>query len=358
MSTTELSILQKIITDLAGQQVSDLYLRAGSQPVVRRDGELATLTSEQVVTAEFLQTSLEFFFSPAERQRLEHERQLTIGFSFLGRLRLRVSVFYQQGLPEIVIRFISSISRGLRELGLPPVFEKLAQESQGFLLVAGPYGSGRTTTVASLLQVINRTQAKHIVTVEEPVEQVIVGQQSVVDQREVGRDVPSWEEALASLPQEDSDVIVLSRLPTSSVVSAALDLALAGKLVVAVTEADSTVKAIEKLVSGALPDNQDSLRARLADALLAISVQRLIPRLGGGRVLVSEVLIGTPAVKAIIHEGKDYQLQNILHTSRDEGMVAFDHSLAELVKTGEVLREEALKHTIDREAFQAYLRRS
>jgi twitching motility protein PilT len=358
MSTTELSILQKIITDLAGQQISDLYLRSGSQPIVRRDGELVTLTEEQVVTAEFLETSLGFFITPAERQRLEHERQLTVGFSFLGRLRLRISIFYQQGLPEIVIRFIPAVPKSLPELGLPAVLEKLIQGTQGFLLVAGPYGSGRTTTVASLLQTINHSQARHIVTIEEPIEHLIIGQQSVVDQREVGRDVPSWEEALASLPAEDCDVVVLSRLPTTSVVSAALDLALAGKLVIAITESDSTVKAIEKLVSGALPDQQASLRARLADALLAISVQRLIPRIGGGRVLVSEVLVGTPAVKAIIHEGKDYQLQNILHTSRDEGMVAFDHSLAELVKTGEVIREEALQHTIDKEAFQAYLRRS
>lgn len=357
MSATETAILQKIITNLAGQQVSDLHLRAGSQPVVRRDGELEVMTNEEIITPDFLEAVLGVLLTPQQRSTLETERQVTLGHTFMSRLRLRITVFYQRGLPEIAIRFVPSNLRTLRELGVPASFEKVVQADHGLVLIAGSYGSGRTTTLAACLQAINQSRVKHIATVEEPIEYILIGDKSIIDQREIGVDAVSWEEATESIPNEDVDVIGFSRLANSSVTSSALSLVLGGKLVFAVMEAESCMQAVEQLVISFSPDNQALTRTKLADALLAILVQKLIPRVGGGRILVTELLLATPAVRSVIRDGKDYQITNLLLTSREEGMVAFDRALAELVKTGEVVQEVALSYALDKEVFQSILRR-
>jgi len=357
VSATETAILQKILTSLAGQQVSDLHLRAGSQPVVRRDGELEVMTAEEIVTPDFLEAVLVILLTPQQRSSLETDRQVTVGHTFMSRMRLRITVFYQRGLPEIAIRFVPPNLKSLRELGLPASFERIIGADHGLIIIAGSYGSGRTTTLASCLQTINQTQIKHIATVEEPIEYMLTGDKSIIDQREVGVDTVSWEEATESIPNEDVDVVGFSRLASPTIITSALSLALGGKLVFAVMEAESCVQAVEQLVVSFTPDNQALTRSKLADALLAILVQKLIPRVGGGRVLVSELLIATPAVRSVIHEGKDYQLNNLLLTSREEGMVALDRALAELVKTGEVMQEVALSYALDKEVFQSILRR-
>ncbi|MDZ4229882.1 MAG: type IV pili twitching motility protein PilT, partial [Candidatus Veblenbacteria bacterium] len=212
-------------------------------------------------------------------------------------------------------------------------------------------------TLVACLQSINPIKVKHNTTIEEPIEYVFTGEKSIIDQREVGVDAVSWEEAVSTLPNEDVDVVGLSRLPSRTVIEGALSLAVGGKLVFVVMEADSCVAAVEQLVAEFPAEQQAAVRSRLAEALLAISVQKLVPRVGGGRVLVCELLVATPAARATIHDGKDYQLTNLLLTSREEGMVAFDRSLAELVKTGEVMQEVALAHALDPEVFQSILRR-
>jgi len=358
MSATEVAIFQKILTNLAAQAVSDLYLRAGSQPVARRDGELSVESDEATVSADFLEAILAYLLTPQQRQILEQQKQITIGYNFANRLRLRLSVFYQHGLPELTMRFIGSSVKTTVDLGLPPALAKLTSRQHGLILITGPFGSGRSTTVASLLSVINHRQARHIVTIEEPIEYALLADKSLLDQREVGQDVNSWEEAVGDLPNEDCDVIALSRLPSGQIINQAIDLALGGKLVLAVTESDSSVKTIERLLGQYKPDDQDSARTRLADALLAISFQQLIPRVGGGRVLVPELLLNTPPVKSIIQEGKYYRLNNLLQTSRAEGMMPFDFALAQLTQTGEIMQEIAIKYAHDLELFKALLQRS
>ncbi len=357
MSSTETAILQKILTSLAGQQVSDLHLRVGSQPVIRRDGELEVLANEDIITADFLQVVLGILLTESQRATLESEKQITVGHTFMNRMRLRVTVFYQRGLPEIAIRFIPGNLKSLRELGLPPMFERLVAADRGLIIIAGGYGHGRTTTLASCLQTINQNQLKHIITIEEPIEYVLVSDKAIIDQREVGVDALSWEEAVEILPNEDADVVAFSRLNNHTTSASALSLALGGKLVFVVVEAESCVQAVEQLIAGFPAESRPVMRSKLADGLLGILVQKLVPRVGGGRILVAELLIATPAVRALIHDSKDHQLTNILLTSREEGMVAFDRSLAELVKTGEVMQEVALAHALDPEVFKSILRR-
>lgn len=358
MSITETSLLQKLLTSLGGGQVSDLHLRAGSPPVVRQDGELQVLSDEPIVTPDFLDAALQLLLTTEAREVLDHQRQITVGFTYANRLRLRVGVFYQRGIPEIAIRFISTSVRTLAELGLPPVFERMAiTVRQGLVLIGGPFGSGRTTTIASFLQTINRSRTAHVVSIEEPIEYELNSAQSIIDQREIGTDVLSWEEALANLLAEDIDVLALGRLPSPAVAETAVNQALAGRLVIAGLEAESAPRAVEQLVATAVSANQEAFRQALADALQLVSVQRLVPRVGGGRLLVSEVLVATPAVRAVIREGKFYQLRTLMQTSRDEGMTSFDHALAQLVKTGEVMHEVATRYVQDSEVFESLVRR-
>lgn len=358
MSATDTAIFQKILTNAAASDISDMHLKAGSQPVIRVDGSLKLLTEEAVITEEFLESNIAWLLTPEQKQQLEREKQITFGYTFANRLRLRVAVFYQKDLPEISLHFIKTTPKSIADLGLSKIWQRLIMADHGLILVGGSFGSGRTSTLAALVQYINLNSAKHIITIEEPVEYVLVGAKSMIDQREVGRDVNSWSAALESLPSEDADVVVIGELSTPGLITQAVDLALGGKLVIGVFEADGCIKALERLVNGVVPDKQNDFKNKLADALLVMSVQKLIPRIGGGRIVVSEILIGTPAVKTIIKEGKYYQLINVLQTSRDEGMVSFDYALAELVKTGEVQHEQALPNVKDKELFNSIIRRS
>jgi len=356
MSTSEVALFQQMLTDLAAQGVSDLYLRPAMLPLVRRDGELEQLAGQTVVSDIFLEAILAWLLTPEQKQKLESEKQLTIGYTFANHLRLRLNVFYQHGLPELTIRFVPLRIKKVSELGLPPNLEQLMSANSGLVIISGPYGSGRSATIAALLQTINNTSARHIVTIEEPIEYVFTSNKSVIDQREVGQDVNSWEAALQSLPQEDCDVVVLGKVPRPALAAQALELAAAGKLVLMAAEADSTVKCLERLVTSFLPDEQTRIRDRLGEVLLAVLAQQLIKRIGGGRLAVTELLLGTPAVRNIVREGKFYQLNNVLQISRDEGMLAFDYNLAELVKTGLVQAEEAALYVHDNDLFNSFMR--
>ncbi len=356
MSSSEVALFQQLITNLAGQGVSDLYLRPASSPIVRQDGELKNLSDHSIVSDEYLESVLSWLLTEEQLDKFKNDKQLTFGYTFANRIRLRISLFYQKGLPEINIRFIPLKIKTISELGLPSILSKLVAQAGGLIIISGPYGSGRSATLAALIQEINSQSARHIITIEDPIEYLFIGDKSVIDQRELGGDVTSWSAALATLPQEDCDAVFLSKLPVSELM-AAIDLAVAGKLVVITSEADSTIKVLENLVISFPPDNQPGLRQKLSEVLLGVLSQQLVPRIGGGRVAVTELLIGNSAVRSIIKEGKFYQLNNILQVSRDEGMVSFDYNLAELTKTGEIIEEEALSFAHDKEMFNSFVRR-
>ncbi|MBU1039456.1 Flp pilus assembly complex ATPase component TadA [Patescibacteria group bacterium] len=358
MSASEVALFQQLISNLVSQGASDLYLRAASSPIIRLDGELKTLSDQPVVTADYLEVIVSFLLTEDQRTKFTNERQLTFGYTFANRIRLRLSLFYQKNLPELTIRFIPVKIKNIKELGLPVILEKIIKTDSGLIIISGPYASGRSATQAALIQEINNQTARHVITIEDPIEYLFVGNKSVIDQRELGNDVRSWDEALDTLPQEDCDVVFLSKVPQAKIAAKAITLAAAGKLVVIVSESDSTIKALEHLVASFLPDEQVGMRQQLGEVLLGVLSQQLVARVGGGRIAVTELLIGSPAVRSIIKEGKLYQLNNILQVSRDEGMVSFDYNLAELVKTGEIMEEEALAYSHDKELFSSFLRRS
>lgn len=342
---------------MAEYNASDLHLSVGNVPTVRIDGELTPLREEQVITPEFLEKLTLFLLDEKQRAELEKEREIIFSYNFQNRIRFKVNLFYQEGYLSASLRLINSDIKTLAELGLPRAVEQVTKLNKGLVIVCGPFGSGRTSTLAAILNEINNTRDEHILTIEKPIEYVFMDNRCIVEQREVGRDTHSFEKALQSAFQEDVDVIVVSDLKHKNVVKSVFDLAEGGRLVFAGMDTDSSIKTIEKLINSFDAPEQHQARVQLSEVLAGIIVQRLMPRVGGGRILVAEVLIPTPPVRSVIREGNLLQLNNVLQTSREDGMISLDRSLAELVRTGEILADSAMQYAVDKNNFQMFVQR-
>lgn len=356
MSTTDSLTITRILTSAAERQASDVHLTVGNQPMLRRGGKLEPLTEEPVLTPELLLEFVEILLPQDKQSLFVQQRNVTAGYNLGNRARFRVHVSFQKGYPAFDLRYIPLQVPSVANLGLPKRLIELTTAEEGLIIISGTLGSGRTTALAGLLDLINHNQSRHIVTLEDPIEYLLSNDKSLIDQRDIGDDVPSAAEAIANLRHEDVDVVGVDvPLPPSAWIEL-LRIASAGTLVLAVVEADSTVRALEYLTSAWPGVEPESTRSLMSEALLAVSGQRLLSRLGGGRVLAYELLLGTPAVQSLIRDGKVVQLQSVLETSRAEGMVSLERSLANLVKTGEVMSEEALAQAVDREVLESLLR--
>lgn len=356
MATTDTLAITRILTAAAERQASDVHLSVGNQPVLRRGGKLETLMEEQVLTPDLMLEFIQLLLPPDKQALLAQQRHVTLGYSLGTRARFRVHVSFQKGYPSFDLRYIPLQVPPLASLGLPKHLTDFTNYREGLVLISGTAGSGRTTTLAALLDAINHVEARHIVTLEDPIEYLFVNDKSLIDQRDVGDDVPNVAEAIANLRHEDVDVVGVDVPLPPSTWLALLRLAQAGILVVAVMEADSAVRALERLATAWPGVEPEEVHALLAESLRVVSCQRLLPRLGGGRVPAVELLLGTPAASSILRDGKVTQLQTVLETSRAEGMVSLERSLANLVKTNEVVAEEALAQAVNREALQSMLK--
>ncbi|MFH1112203.1 MAG: ATPase, T2SS/T4P/T4SS family [Patescibacteria group bacterium] len=357
MSTTDNLTITRILTQAAERQVSDVHLSAGNQPVFRRDGKLENLTQEAVLTPELLQEMIHILVPPEKQAMLQQQKSITVGFSLGTRARFRVHVDFQKNFPDLDLRYIPMVVPTPERLGLPKNLLSLTSKREGLIIISGPLGSGRTTTLTSLVDQINHTSAKHILTLEDPIEYLLVNDKSLIKQRDLGDDTPSLQVALDDVKIEDVEMVAIDVPVPSSTWPSLLNLASSGTLVLVVLEADSTVRALEYLTASSLPNtNEEGFRQVLAETFLGASCQRLLPRLGGGRILVNELLLGTPAVKSLLRDGKVAQLQSILETSRAEGMVSLERGLADLVKTGEIQSEEAIIQAANKDSINSMLR--
>lgn len=357
IKTNEQIEINRILTEVAEYNASDLHCSVGNIPILRVDGELVPLRNEQVVTPEFMEKLTLFFLDESQRAVLEKNREIDFAYNFQNRIRFKVALFFQEGYLSASLRLIPSEIKSIKDLGLPRVVERFSKLSRGWVILAGPVGSGRTATAAALIEEINRTRGEHILTIERPIEYLFVDNKSIIEQREVGRDVPSFESALGAAFREDINVILAGEFPSKEAVRSSLDLAGGGRLVFGILEADSVPKVIEKVVMMFSKEEQPEIRLNCSRVLEGIVVQRLLPRVGGGRILVVEVLIPTVAVRSVIRDGSFYQLGNILETSREEGMCSLDRSMAELIKTGAILLDDALEHTQDPERLKTLVGR-
>ncbi len=357
MSTTDNLTIARILTAAAERQVSDIHLMAANQPVVRKDGKLETLTQEPVLSPDLLQQAIDFLLPSDKKNLLLQQRTITVSYALGNKARFRVHVDFQKNLPSFDLRYISPQAYPCEQLGVPKRLVEYITAREGLLIIAGPRGSGRTTTMSSLLDRINHQTARHLVTLEDPIEYLLVNDKSLIKQRDIGDDVLTFAQALDDVRNEDADVLAIDVPIPPSAWPQVLNLAGSGTLVMVVVEADSTIQALEHIAGNILPNiDAKNFRMELADIFLAAACQRLVPRVGGGRLLVSELLISTEPVQALIRDNKILQLRTVLETSRGEGMISLERSLADLVRTGEVKTDEAIQQAADPSALQSMLR--
>jgi twitching motility protein PilT len=330
----------QILWDQGG---SDLLLAGGSAPRLRVDGKLRPVEGAPVLSGEEIHTLVESLLDPAQLTIFEDHQDVDFAFSWHDRARLRASAFTQRGETALALRMIPTKIPSFNELGLPPFAEQLAKLPRGLVLVTGPTGSGKSTTLASIIDRINETRSQHILTIEDPVEFLHHHKMSAVTQREIGLDSPSFDRALRSALREDPDVLLLGEMRDIESIQIALTMAETGHLVFATLHTNDAAQAVDRIID-VFPDwRQDQVRVQLAASLGAIIAQRLIPKVGGGRVAAFEVLVANHPVRNLIREGKSNQLMNVMTTSQADGMCTMETSLASLIRGDVISYEDALE---------------
>lgn len=337
-------LLNRILSEMAKKNGSDLHLAVGSPPMIRVDGKFAALAGQEMMTSEILSKITETFLSQEEIIKFKEDKNLILAKN-IANFRFRINIFYQKGLLSLSFHYVSSVIKNFQELGLPEASHNFLKVNSGLLVIAGAYNSGKTTTAVSLIEEINKTSAKNIITIEDPIECLFTSKQSLITQRQVGSDVKTVVDGLDYCLNEDVDVIYLNEIKDEEVFNQAMlkifELASGNCLVILEINTDSSVRVLEKILVGVSRKmTPEAARYNLADILVGIVVQKLVRRRGGGLVLANEILLNNAAVKALIREGKIYQLESIMQTSKKEGMITLEKSLANLVEAGEIRRED------------------
>ena len=324
---------------------SDLLLSGGSAPRIRVDGQLVPLEGAPVLTGAQIHEIAVPLLTPGQQMIFDEQLDVDFAFSWLDRARIRGSIFTQRGETSLALRVIPARIPTFEDLGLPFAADWVAQQPRGFVLVTGPTGSGKSTTLAAIVNKINEQRACHILTIEDPVEYVHNHKKSAVSQREVGLDSPSFDRALRSALREDPDVLLIGEMRDIDSIQIALTMAETGHLVFATLHTNDAPQAIDRIIDVFPAWRQEQTRVQLASSLSAVIAQRLIPKIGGGMVAAYEVLIATSPVRNLIREGRTNQLQNVMFTNAKEGMTTLENSLAKLIVDGVVSYDDAMSVT-------------
>ncbi len=326
---------------------SDLHISVGYPPIVRIDGELMEI-SDKVITAEEAEDLIFSILSDEKRELLEVNREIDLAYFYEGEIpaRFRVNAFYTKKNLSAAFRIIPSRIRTLEELFLPKIFHQFAQLKQGFILITGPTGHGKSTSLAAILEEINMTRFAHILTIEDPIEYIFEGKKSLIDQREMNDDTHSWSIALRSALRQDPDVILVGEMRDYETIAAAVTLAETGHLVFATLHTNSAAQTIDRMIDVFPHNQQQQIRMQLSNIVEAVVAQRLIPLDKGGRRSVCEIMIANPAIRNMIRESKTHQIDNVIRTSSDIGMVSLERSLVNLVREGVISVQKAQEYAV------------
>ena len=350
--------LDTLLTILIDRGGSDLHLTAGSAPTIRVHGDLTRLTDYADLTPEDTMKLVRSIVTPEQWLRFETEREYDFAYDVPGLSRFRVNLFQQRGSYGAVMRAIPHDIRPLSELGVPLQIEQFAYLPRGLVLVTGPTGSGKTTTLASLLDVANRTRRDHIVTIEDPIEFLHQHKRCIVNQREVGIDTGGFATALKHVLRQDPDIILVGELRDLETVSTAITAAETGHLVLATLHTQSAAQTVDRVIDIFPPHQQQEVRAQLATTLQGVVTQSLVKRTDGqGRTIVCEVMFATAAIRNLIREGKNFQIPSFMQSSGGDGMLTFDQHLAQRVTEGLIGYDQALELCHAPEEFQRLARR-
>jgi twitching motility protein PilT len=335
---------KKLLLESAKKNASGLHLSVGSAPLLRVYGRLAEGEAKEILKKDDLEKIIHSFLSEEELVILDDKREIQLVKDFGENFRFRINVFFQKDSPSLSLSYISAEISDFDNLGLPNVFKSNFLNATGLLVVAGPPASGKTSTIASLVEKINKEKGKYIITLEDPIEKIFINKKSLIDQRQVGRDVNSFLDGLKHCLEEDVDMVYLDEIREDFELALPfiLELASGNTLVILEMNAENSIRALEKILNVNCRNlSKESVRFMLADVLFGAIAQRLVPNREGGLSLALEVLLSNFAVKSLIREGNIYQLESIIQNSAEEGMLSMEKSIKNLVLSGEVDRKEA-----------------
>jgi len=344
--------LRSLLQEMIDREASDLHITAGERPKVRIDGEITDCSVEDILTPKDTLQLAYSVLTEQQKKRFEFDDELDFSFGIQNLARFRGNVFKQRGCVAMVLRMIPFSVRTLADLGLPPIASKLSERPRGLILVTGATGSGKSTTLAAMLDMINKTRKGHIITVEDPIEFIHRHQSCIVNQREIGTDTKSFAAALKYALREDPDIILVGEMRDLETISSALTIAETGHLVLATLHTNSAAEAINRIIDVFPPSQQPQVRAQLAFVLEGVITQALLQKSRGkGRVMACEIMVATPAIRALIREDKIHQIYSALQSGKKYGMQTMADSLYQLYMNRDTTKEECLRVAGDANEF-------
>jgi twitching motility protein PilT len=349
--------IEFLLDEVVKRNASDLHLQVGTVPMLRIDGSLRPIAGIDALSEESIEKIIFSILDEDQKAILLRDKEFDFSFAFGELGRFRVNAFHERGNIAAALRLIPSKIPSVEQLGLPNIVNKFSDIPRGLVLVTGPTGSGKSTTLASIIHKINQEKASHIITIEDPIEYTHKSMKSLVVQREVHYDTFSFSAALRSSLREDPDIVLIGEMRDLETIAAAITIAETGHLVFATLHTNGAAQSLDRMIDVFPPHQQPQIRAQLSNILMAIVSQRLIPRIGGGRVAAAEILIANAAVRNVIREGKSHQLDIIIQTSADQGMQTMDKTLVNLIHSGVISYEEARNYAVDLQELDRLMRR-
>lgn len=355
MQPTPLRI-ELLLEECIRRNASDLHLQYGMPPILRVDGALVPIAGLPPLNADNLQEIIFATLDENQRKIFLKDKEFDYSFAFGDVARFRVNAFHERGKMAAAFRLIPNHIKDISELGMPNIVSTFADYPRGLVLVTGPTGSGKSTTLAALINKINLEKTAHIITIEDPIEFTHVSKRSVIVQREVHYDTFSFSAALRSALREDPDVVLIGEMRDLETIQSAITIAETGHLVFATLHTNSAAQSIDRMIDVFPAHQQPQIRTQLSNILQAICSQRLVPAIGGGRVVAAEILIANSATRALIREGKSFQLDTVIQTGAEYGMQTMDHDLARLVQAGVITYDSATEYAVDLNSLNRYVK--
>lgn len=339
-------ILEDLIMTVNKEGGSDLHLAEGRYPTIRVSGNLIPLVKKELLTHNHMQGFLDILLSPANYDLFIKNKEVDFAYSpAIVDGRFRGNAYFQQGLVSIALRLIPKAIQTLESLNLPPILSNFSSKKQGFFLVVGPVGQGKSTTLASMIELINQSRAEHIITIEDPIEYIYTAKKSIIDQREVRMDTDNFYNALISVLRQDVNVILVGEMRNPETMAAAVTAAETGHLVFSTLHTNNAAQTIDRIIDSFPSNQQDQIRIQLSSSLIGVFSQRLIPRVAGGLIPAYELLIVNAAVSNLIREKRTHEINTVIETGTEHGMIDMNRMLAELVRKGEITVDNAYLHS-------------
>ncbi|PIR85201.1 type IV pili twitching motility protein PilT [Candidatus Kaiserbacteria bacterium CG10_big_fil_rev_8_21_14_0_10_45_20] len=347
--------IDSLFETVIAEGASDLHLSSDMNPIIRVSGSLIPLVKRQKFTSNDISAFLDVMTTPEKKKLFLETQELDFSVQYKDLARFRGNAFFERGTISIALRMIPREIKTLDQLQLPPILETFTQLQQGFFLVVGPVGQGKSTTLAAMIEMINQTRTEHIITIENPIEYLFESKRSIVAQREVKVDTQSFRNALTSAFREDVDVIMVGEMRGPDTMAAAVTAAETGHLVLSTLHTNNAAQTIDRIIDTFPPGQQDQIRIQLAASLAGIFSQRLIPRISGGLIPAYELLINNEAIANLIRDKRTHEINSVIETGMESGMIDMNRSLAELVRRGEITPENALSRSLNPKAFSKIL---